>query len=108
MTAPPGDRGGRPHLLAAALAHAQEAAERHRCAYLVWVREQHCPPLKSLDRRGQESGLHQTNLTVFVRPAPGKPGKTPARANPKDAYVYARVTPGQAWEVLPDDAPTDL
>jgi hypothetical protein len=96
------DRTAR-HLLGEALAHAQNAAERYQCAYLVWVREHYCKPMLGLDHRGEESSLHQLDLTVFVRAAPGTPGTVPARANPKDAYVYARVTPGHQWEVLPHE-----
>lgn len=90
-------------LLARALLHAKDAAQRHSCAYLVWVREHYCQPLRGLDRRGQESGLYMLDLTIFVRPSSARAwpgGVENVRQNPKDAYVYARVTPDRAIEVL--------
>ncbi len=88
-------------LLAGAISHATSAAQRHRRIYLIWVREHRLQPLQGLDRRGNESSLHQLDLTIFVRPVPAPPRRgramdsTPGATmgNPKDAYIYARISP---------------
>jgi hypothetical protein len=98
-------RRDRDLLLSDAIAHARDAASRHRCPYLVWLRERRLKPIQGLDRRGQESSLHQIDLTVFVRPAPAAPQHAPGRVrnNPKDAYVYARITPAGELEIVTEE-----
>lgn len=88
--------------------HALECAHRHRRVYVIWVRERTLQPLQGLDRQGEESSVYQSDLTIFVRPANPKPVKATRygpnpNANPKDAYIYARVYPSARVEYTDEE-----
>lgn len=103
-------------LLDGAITHATDAAQRHQRVYLIWIRERTLRPMHGLDRRGDESSLHQVDLTIFVRPSPLIPPRKvdsvpgARMGNPKDAYIYARIKPNGTVQYLQDSdgGPTDV